>query len=184
MSTRSRTRRLPALHIVLLSVIALLLAWIVTMSVVLWMPHNGKPQQADVIIVLGPPEGWRVQRALQFAESEMSHNVLISVPSTWRPAACAHPPAGIRVACKYVLPNTTQGEARWLKQEMAENGWHTALAITMTTHATRAKMILNRCVPTGVSMYAENHLGLRAELYQYLYQTAGFVKAFTVTRGC
>jgi hypothetical protein len=184
MSAQSHTHRLPALHIMLLSVIALLLAWIVTMSVVLWIPHDAKPQQADVIIVLGPPEGWRVQRALEFAQSGMSHNVLISVPATWRPDACAHPPTGIRVACKFVLPNTTQGEARWLKQEMAENGWHTALAITMTPHATRASMILHRCVPTGVSMYAENHLSLGQELYQYLYQTAGFVKAFTVTRGC
>jgi uncharacterized SAM-binding protein YcdF (DUF218 family) len=167
-----------------LTVLALLLAWIVTMSVVLWMPHEDRPQHADVIIVLGPPETWRVQRALEFAQAGVSSNVLISVPSSWQPDACTHPPTGIHVACKYVLPNTTQGEARWLKAEMAANGWHTALAITMTMHATRANMILHRCVPTGVSMYAENHLTLGPELYQYLYQTAGFVKAFTVTRGC
>jgi uncharacterized SAM-binding protein YcdF (DUF218 family) len=67
---------------------------------------------------------------------------------------------------------------------MAQHGWTTALVVTSTPHVERSRYIIGRCVPDGVQV-----VGRAPDeppwwwAYQYVYQTAGWLRALTQT-GC
>ncbi len=82
------------------------------------------------------------------------------------------------------MPFTTRGEARLLQQEMAAHGWRTATVITTTPHVLRARVLMDRCVPSGVNVVGRA-IRLRPLdwAHQYLYQTGAFVKVL-LNPGC
>ena len=60
----------------------------------------------------------------------------------------------------------------------------TADVITSTPHVARARLLLGRCVDDGIQVLGvDTRIGPGEWVWQYLYQTGGFVKAL-VTPGC
>ena len=167
--------------------LGLALGWIIGMTPVLTMPVVDRPATVDVVEVLGPPEQWRIDRAFAFARTsaEAGHpsNMLISLWHGQHLPECDQSTAQVHVYCTTVEPFTTQGEARWLRDAMQRHGWHTALAITSTPHASRARLIVNRCVPQA-GMYSEAHLRPIDWVQHYVYQSGAYLKATFVTTGC
>lgn len=163
------------------------LAYVLVMTPVLVFPRTDNVTHVDVVLVLGPAVPWRMDQARELADQGVTQNVLVSVPGsrdTW-PEECRQPDqAGFTVVCFRPDPFTTQGEARELRAQMQAHGWTTAAAITMTPHVARARMIIDRCVPGGVQMIGGGHRSPAEWAYNYVYQGAGFVKAFLVTTGC
>lgn len=158
----------------MLAVVAVL----ATVSVPLYAaPSMQAPRDADVAVVLGPPTTRRQQWARQLADEGRVGAVLVSVPDPSTDPACRQD-WPVPVVCFRPDPFTTRGEARYLRDAMAVHGWATALVITSTPHVTRTRYVMGRCLPTGVQVVG------RAPgatpwwwAYQYLYQTAGWVKA-------
>jgi hypothetical protein len=138
------------------------------------------PRRADVLLVLGPPEPWRIRWAEELVDRGVAGALLISVPDPHRVAACRE--AG--VTCFVPDPFTTRGEARFLRAAMTEHGWRTADVITATPHGERARFSLGRCVARGAQVVGRAPgTSVPWWAFQYLYQMVGWVRAVTQS-GC
>ena len=138
------------------------------------------PARADVVVVLGPAEQWRVDWATQLVHDGVADHLTLSVADPAGSPICQES----WVTCFRPDPFTTRGEARYLAGQMAQRGWTRALGITATPHVERARYIIGRCVHDGVQV-----VGRAPDeppwwwAYQYVYQTAGWLRAVTQT-GC
>lgn len=147
-------------------------------------PPQSTPQRADVVFVIGPPREWRIDWAKQLMAEGRGETLMVSVPDPSGYPICREK-LGYPVLCKKSSPFTTQGEARWLREEMAAHGWTRATVITVTPHVMRTRLIMDRCVPDGVQVVGrQTDLTLGDWAYQYAYQTGAFFKAFFVTNTC
>jgi hypothetical protein len=68
---------------------------------------------------------------------------------------------------------------------MAEHHWSSATVITMTPHIARTRVLMDRCVTSGEVTVIGNadHLRIRDWVYQFFYQTGGFIKV-ALMPGC
>lgn len=183
--TRRRTIRRWAL-----AVAALLVAiWLVGGYFVVVHPVTNRLARADAIVVLGGPDvDGRVGYAFTLAQQGYARTVAVSVESEQQrqaKSACRNELPGLTVLCFQASPSTTQGEARQIRRYAAQYGWKKLIVITSSYHVSRARMIVRRCFAGTliVSSPAVHHSFARMA-YEYLYQTAGYVKAFLITRGC
>jgi hypothetical protein len=139
-------------------------------------PPVSSPEPADVVFVIGPPDQWRLDWAQQLLAEGTAGALMISTPDPDTGSLCGTDEPDT-VECARPEPFTTRGEARWLRSEMAARGWSRAIVITATPHVSRARVIFDRCIPSGVQVVGRS-TGLNPAkwAYQYLYQTAGFLK--------
>jgi uncharacterized SAM-binding protein YcdF (DUF218 family) len=165
---------------------AFLCVWLLGGYFIVVHPAHDRPTKADAIVVLGPPKAQnRFAQALQLAEQGYASNLVVSVnlsvPDIKR--MCANPPDGLHMFCFNPSPATTRGEAREIKALAEANGWHRVIVMTSAYHISRARMIVQRCYSGDLEMVeARGHISPRQWAYQYLYQTAGYTKAFLLPR--
>lgn len=191
---RTAARRLRrAVGAAAITVGALVVAFIlVGLPLYVFPTVDAVPAQADVVYVIGPPTPARIALARELIETGAADEMLISMPgdalaegtpSRGRFSACNLP--GGDVLCRAPDPATTQGEARLLAETAQEQGWDSAIVITMTPHVSRARMIIDRCFDGELTMRAvsDQPSGLGSWVHQYLYQSAAFVKALAAP-GC
>ncbi|MFH5878510.1 YdcF family protein [Arthrobacter sp. NA-172] len=165
---------------------ALATAWAIAGIFLYVVPPADDPAHADVLFVLGPPDQ-RISYAEQRMQQGYAPTLAFSSPTgkdgrfeadicnTGRP---------YRVICFRPDPFTTQGEARALRDLSSQHGWKSADVLTAQFHVTRSRVIVDRCYKGEPHMLAyRNGLPLvsltdptYSWAYQYLYQTAAFVK--------
>jgi uncharacterized SAM-binding protein YcdF (DUF218 family) len=81
-------------------------------------------------------------------------------------------------------PFTTKGEGRELRRLAAQYGWTTVIVVTSVPHISRARYILEQCFDGDLIMAASPaELSFPDWAFQYLYQTAGYVRA-VLQPGC
>ncbi len=185
--TASRGRRA---RTILIALVAVVVAIILVGLPLYVFPSTDTPRKTDVIMVLGPPQPSRIAIAQKLLGEGLSKNLIISVPpltnrydnaTTITP--CRGLP-GVTVYCRTPNPFTTRGEAHILRSLSAKNHWTTATIITFTPHISRARFIVQRCFAGKLTMVADRTpLPLGTWVYQYLYQTGAFGKAF-LEGGC
>lgn len=175
-SLRSWGRPLCGLFVVGTALIAI---W-VTAGIFLFVSLRAdRPRHADVLFVLGPPND-RIAHAEQLMRQGDAGTLAVSSPVD--PAGQFTAPicksaAAYPVICFHPEPFTTQGEARTLQALSQQYGWTSANVLTAQFHVTRAKVIVDRCYTGNLRMLDYNpHLTLAAWAYQYMYQSAAFVK--------
>jgi hypothetical protein len=146
-------------------------------------PPVSSPEPPDVVFVMGPPDQWRLDWAQQLLAEGTAGALMISTPDPDTGGLCgADEP--YPVECARPEPFTTRGEARWLRSEMVARGWSRAIVITVTPHVSRTRVVFDRCIPSGVQVVGRSTgLNLAKWAYQYLYQTAGFIKV-ALNPGC
>jgi hypothetical protein len=142
-------------------------------------PRTAPAADPDAVMVVGPVSAWRVHWALQLAGPASTLVLSVDDPAI-------HPECRVSwVVCFRADPYTTQGEARELRALVAEHGWRTVTVVTSTPHQVRTQLRMDWCVPHGVTVVSRpTGLGPGDWLWQYAYQTAGFVKGFLITPGC
>ena len=60
----------------------------------------------------------------------------------------------------------------------AQYGWRTVIVVTFRPHISRARFILEHCFDGELVMVASPaHISLLSWAYQYVYQTAGYLRA-------
>jgi uncharacterized SAM-binding protein YcdF (DUF218 family) len=180
-----RRRRVRRLTLVVGSLVVAVLL-VVGVKVYVY-PDQEVPDRADAIIVLGGFGTKPIHKGFALATEGVADTVVVSDPydpnTTISRDACAET-HDFEVLCFRPNPNTTQGEARQIRVLMEERGWDTVVVVTARYHVSRARVIVGRCVPTGVSMVAATTpTGLDDWAYNFFYQTAGFVK-LVFTSGC
>jgi uncharacterized SAM-binding protein YcdF (DUF218 family) len=138
------------------------------------------PGPADAIVVLGPATSARTDAALALARQGLSHVLVLSNATTHQHATqvCNHPPAGWSVTCFVPEPGTTRGEAEYVRDLAARYGWTNLIVVTSRFHISRARLILKRCLSGEVQLVAApESISVGQWLYQYAYQSAGYVRA-------
>ncbi|MFT8636957.1 MAG: YdcF family protein [Pseudoclavibacter sp.] len=183
MSTGKTRRHHPVLRGLVAAVICLATLFAASLPLYVFPPQSA-PKPADVVFVIGPPRWWRIVWARRLIAAGDARALMISVPDPASEPAC-HAQQSYPVFCQRVTPFTTQGEARWLQGAMARHGWNRAIVITTTPHVVRTRLVMDRCVPSGVQVVGRpTDLTLGDWAYQYAYQTGAFFKAFFVTDTC
>jgi uncharacterized SAM-binding protein YcdF (DUF218 family) len=168
-------------------VAALAIFWAIAGIFLYVTPPADEPQHADVLFVLGPPDQ-RMVYAEQLMQQGYAPTLAVSSPvgkdGKYEAAICtANRP--YRIICFNPDPFTTQGEARALSDLSQRYGWQSANVLTAQFHVTRARVIVSRCYAGDLRMIADRRkLPLvsaskptNSWAYQYVYQTAAFVKA-------
>jgi uncharacterized SAM-binding protein YcdF (DUF218 family) len=167
-------------------VATLAIVWAVAGIFLYVAPPSDEPQHADVLFVLGPPDQ-RMVYAEQLMQQGYAPTLAVSSPvdkdGRFEASIC-DAQRSYRVICFKTDPFTTQGEARALKNLSAQYGWRSANVLTAQFHVTRARVIVRRCYLGDLHMIADRRSLPVISLinptdswaYQYLYQTAAFVK--------
>ncbi|WP_172465446.1 YdcF family protein [Arthrobacter sp. Hiyo1] len=163
-----------------------MIVWAVVGIFLYVAPPADQPKHADVLFVLGPPDQ-RIGYAEQLMQQGYSPTIAVSSPigkdGKFEAGICtAQRP--YRIICFNPDPFTTQGEARELKNLSDQYGWKSANVLTAQFHVTRARVIVSRCYGGDLHMIAQHRSLPLVSLsrptsswaYQYLYQTAAFVK--------
>jgi uncharacterized SAM-binding protein YcdF (DUF218 family) len=145
-------------------------------------------EPVDAVVALGGVP-LTARRAYELAAAGASGVVVISDPygvadTGFIDDVCADPPAGPDVICFDPDPRTTRGEARFVAELSAREDWDRVAVMTTTYHVERARYIVGRCTDTELAMVdADIETAWSRWIYQYGYQTAGWVRALT-QRGC
>ena len=187
-SSRRRGKRAGWRRWLLRGLLAALVLWLVGCLLVVVEPTVNKLAKVDAILVLGPPDvDGRAEAAYALASQHYASTVVISVESELQQqvkGACRNQNPGYQVICFQPDPRTTQGEAREIGRLAREHHWHSIIVVTSTYHISRARMIIQRCMPGTVLMVAAP--GKPAMLKwarEFFYQTGAYLKAFARS-GC
>ncbi|MBF4463520.1 hypothetical protein [Rathayibacter sp. VKM Ac-2878] len=147
------------------------------------------PEHADAVLVLGPATHARTELARRMVVAGIAKTLVVSVwwadyiaPVGERDVSVCDDPT-IVVICFVAVPETTSGEGEVLAQLAQRNGWKDVIVITQTPHLERARLILARCWDGRTWMRASAEpADLGGWIFEYAYQTAGYLKMLTTTR--
>ena len=77
-----------------------------------------------------------------------------------------------------VEPDTTRGEAEYVRGLAQSRGWTNIIAVTSRYHISRAQLILKRCLSGRLQMVAAHEsISPATWAYQYVYQSGGYLRA-------
>ncbi len=150
-------------------------------------PQVDPLRHADAILVLGGDGFSRYPFGVDLGMQGWAPKVVLSNPEAdneWLTKACNTPHSGIEVDCFVPDPPTTLGEGRELRRLAERYRWRSVIVVTFTPHISRARFILQRCFDGELIMVASpTHLSLLDWPAEYVYQTAGYVRA-ALQPGC
>jgi uncharacterized SAM-binding protein YcdF (DUF218 family) len=87
------------------------------------------------------------------------------------------------VLCFDPNPRTTRGEARAITRLAADHGWRDVIVVVPIYHVSRARMIVQRCFVGDLAVIeTPDPVPPWVWIYQYGYQTAGYLKAAILQR--
>jgi uncharacterized SAM-binding protein YcdF (DUF218 family) len=138
------------------------------------------PAVADAIVVLGPATADRTDAAVALMKQGRAHTLVISNAWTHPRATqvCSNPPTGWTVICFLPAPDTTRGEAEYVRGLALARGWSNVIAVTSRYHISRAELIFKRCLSGRLQMVAApESINVAQWLYQYAYQSGAYVRA-------
>ncbi|CRK49515.1 conserved exported hypothetical protein [Rhodococcus sp. RD6.2] len=169
-------------------VLVLLAAGVVGAGVPVYVhPRVDALRPVDAIFVLGGPGYERYAYGLDLARRGLSDSVVLSDPSAgeddWIAEQCRTQDT-FAVDCFAPQPATTRGEAEELGRLARARGWHSVIVVTNIAHVSRARFIVERCFPGDLVMAAyPGGRTLPRIAWQYVYQSAGYVRA-ALDPGC
>ncbi|HYN34606.1 MAG TPA: YdcF family protein [Ilumatobacteraceae bacterium] len=156
-------------------------------AMVAGLPVYVRPQldplrDADAILVLGGYGEERYLKGTELAMAGWAPNLVVSnavgAGDVWKRNYCSTPPAGVRVHCFIPDPPTTKGEGRELRRLASLYGWRTVIVVTFRPHVSRARYILEQCFGGDLVMVAASpDISMLRWAYEYVYQTAGYLRA-------
>ncbi|MEU4315433.1 YdcF family protein [Nocardia sp. NPDC024068] len=165
-------------------VLATALVVVAVVVLALWpvyvRPQREDPAPADAILVLGGAHDGREALGLRLAREGYAPRVLISNPYEDSPLInrICHGGYSFEVICFDPEPRTTRGEARYLAEQARAHDWRRVIVVTFTPHISRARYVLGKCWD-GQLMFVDTRprLSVPRWAYDYVYQSAGYVKA-------
>ena len=151
-------------------------------------PQIDPLRHADAILILGGPDYERYVYGLELGTQGWARNVVVSNPhgadDPWLTKFCASPQPWFHLHCFKPDPPTTKGEGRELQRLASQHGWRTIIVVTLRPHISRARFILDQCFNGELVMVAiPTHLSAPIWAFQYVYQTAGWMRAL-LQPGC
>ncbi|MDH6242420.1 hypothetical protein [Mycobacterium sp. OTB74] len=145
-------------------------------------PQVDQLRHADAIMILGGYKYDRYVLGFQLGSEGWAPNVVASNPigpdDPWLTDYCKKPNRDYKLYCIIPNPRTTAGETQALNHLATVNHWHSIIVVTFTPQISRARFILQQCLHAQLIMVASGpQPSLARWIYEYPYQTAGYVKA-------
>lgn len=136
----ARTRR--TLLVTAVITAAVLVVGVVALNLRLFVfPASSTPAHADAVVVLAGGEGERLDRGLELVREGVAPNLVVSTGPN-RLCATEHE---FTVYCFLPDPDDTRGEAEAIGRIAAREGWRHLVLVTSDYHATRARLLVERC---------------------------------------
>jgi len=104
-------------------------------------PAASTPAHADAVVVLAGGDGERLDKGLALVRDGLAPNLVVSTP----PDRLCTNHYEFEVYCFLPDPDDTRGEAEAVGRIATREGWHTLVLVTSEYHATRARLLLQRC---------------------------------------
>lgn len=167
---------------------ATLLTWLLWHGSLVYFPKVDEPRPVDVVYVLGPSWPNRVSAGVALVEAGYANTLVVSVnsegPRTADELEVCTRPQSFEVLCLTPEPFTTQGEARDLARLASQEGWTSAIVVTMRPHVERARMYFERCVALDL-LFVEDNRDLEPWRWvrQYVYEAGAWAKS-AIVRDC
>jgi uncharacterized SAM-binding protein YcdF (DUF218 family) len=142
-------------------------------------PQIDSLRKSDAIYVLGG-SGSGYLFGVELAKGGWAPTVVLSGGFTepWLWPRCWRPSPPVNIVCIAPHPQTTLGEAHELRLLAAKYGWRRVVVVTSRPHISRARFILERCFAGELIMVeSPAEISIARWAYEYVYQTAGYVKA-------
>jgi hypothetical protein len=182
------TKRSQALWRVVLAFSSVLIVVVLAGVPVYVRPQTDHLRHADAILILGGPSYHRYPFGLELASQGWAPNVVVSNPlgtdDPWLTKFCSTPQTRYELHCFTPEPGTTKGEGQELRRLASQYGWRTIIVVTLRPHISRARFILEQCFDGDLVMVPiPTRLSVRIWAFQYVYQTAGYVRAI-LQPGC
>jgi uncharacterized SAM-binding protein YcdF (DUF218 family) len=151
-------------------------------------PQVDPLRHADAILILGGADHRRYPFGFSLGEQGWAPNVAVSNPNGTRDRGltryCATPRPDFELHCFVPDPPTTAGEGLELRRLAERYRWRTVIVVTSRPHLSRARFILEQCFDGDLVMVpTPAEISVRRWAYEYVYQTAGYVRAM-LTPGC
>lgn len=146
-------------------------------------PDIDAHERVDALYVLGPVET-RLDEALALMDAGLAPVMLATTSideATGTPYFtdhCGRVTATYRIECVVPDPYTTRGEAELLAEQVREHGWTKVAILTSTAHASRAGLLMRRCVAASVLVWdypSDN--SVTGWLSEFVHQSGGWVQA-------
>lgn len=176
-----RKRVLKAVSWTVGAVTALIVLLIVAGLPLYVFPPAEEVGEADLIYVIGPPREARVAMERSLRAEGVADLSLYSVTTSGDMSAdelgVCHK---LDVECLHAEPFTTKGEFAMLGEFADEHDVERTIVLTFTPHVARTRYIAEKCFDGDVTVVAvDEQLSLGDWIYQYVYQTAAFLKAWS-----
>ena len=144
-----RTRRALVATVSVLAGLLVVTVLAVNLRLFVW-PASSTPQHADAGVVLAGGDGERLDRGLELVEQGVASNLVISTG----PDRLCGGQFDFAVYCFLPDPDDTRGEAEAVARIAAREGWDHLVLVTSDYHATRARLLLERCFPGTLDVSA------------------------------
>ena len=161
--------------------VVLLVVGVVALNLRLFVyPASSTPAHADAVVVLAGGEGERLDKGLQLVQDGVAPNLVVS---TGPDELCTgrHP---FSVYCFLPHPDDTRGEAEAVGRIAAQHGWQHIVLVTSDYHATRARILVERCFAGTVDVSAaHSSKGPLPLLWAIGHEWGGLIES-AIHRGC
>ena len=136
-------------------------------------PPSSTPAHADAVVVLAGGNGERLDHALDLMRDGVASTL---VASTGPNRLCGNR-YEFAVICFLPDPDDTRGEAEAIGRLADEHGWDHIVLVTSDYHATRARILVERCFPGTVDVsVAKSHRGPLPMLWAIGHEWGGLVE--------
>ena len=185
---RGDSRRRRGIRRLVASVCVLVIAIVIGGLPVYARPQIDPLRHADAILILGGAFYGRYPFGFDLGSKGWAPEVVVSNPhgpdDAWLTDYCAAPHPRLDLHCFVPDPPTTKGEGRELRRLAGQYGWRTVIVVTFRPHISRARFILEHCFDGDLVMVASPaHISVPRWAFEYVYQTAGYVRA-VLQPGC
>jgi uncharacterized SAM-binding protein YcdF (DUF218 family) len=104
-------------------------------------PPSTTPAHADAVVVLAGGNGERLDKGLDLMQQGVAPNLVVSTG----PNELCSTHHDYAVFCFLPDPDSTRGEAEAIGRLADQHGWRHLVLVTSDYHATRARLLLERC---------------------------------------
>lgn len=175
--------------VIVAAVVAVLVAAFCVMTAVLFVyPDLNAPEHSDAIVVLGGHGVPALDKGVELAREGYAPDLVLSLQTQMHCEPyknfVAHRLPHVRVMCFTANPQTTQGEARSIKQLARQLDWKRVLVVVPTTQASRARLLIGRCYPGQVLEVGFPPEGIGEWISQFGIQWGAMFKALVLTPSC
>ena len=168
-------------------VVAVLVIGFVVSTVVLFVkPDLNAPERADAIVALGGPNIGVPREAVRLVQQGYAPTVAFSLPPG---SPCVGPQvkrvdATANVVCFTAEPQTTQGEARSIRQLASTHHWKRVIVVMPIPQASRARLRIGRCYSGQVLEVGVEPQSVGDWMHSIAYEWGAMFKALVLQTTC